>query len=99
MSEDQQLREKYERRAFNAASLFIGTIVVQFLIPSPLDSLLLPTAVAYTYMKSDKEIWPLDLLYKKARNVFRDAYDLYVKESSVVGSKVTNSAFSQDDNE
>ena len=66
----QLLKERY---VFNAGVVFIGTAVAQYLVPSPLDSLLLPAAISYWYVQSGQESWLLDSLYDKSSITVRSA--------------------------
>lgn len=58
---------------FNAGIVFLVTSVAQFVIPSPLDTLLLPAAVTYWYVKTKQQNAVVDSLRAHALNVYQAA--------------------------
>lgn len=57
------------RKTFDAACVFAGVSVIQCVIPSPLDYLLLPSAVAYWFVQSGQDSWMIDYAYENAHVV------------------------------
>jgi len=58
---------KVDRKTFDALCVFAGVSVVQAIVPSPLDYLLLPGAVSYWFVSSGQDSWIIDTMYEKGK--------------------------------
>lgn len=63
------MTEKVEvsRKTVDALCVFAGVFVVQSLVPSPLDHLLLPGAISYWFVSSKQHSWILDKIYENGK--------------------------------
>lgn len=62
-----------EKLAYAAATVFFGTAIVQFIIPHPLDSLLLPCAAAAWFVTSGQELWVVDEIHARSKPLVASA--------------------------
>lgn len=63
------LTPNQHQQLVDAATVFCGTALVQLVIPAPLDSLLLPAAVSYWYIKSGQHSWVVDEIHARSQKI------------------------------
>jgi hypothetical protein len=68
-----------DRKTIEALSVFTGVSFVQYVVPYPLDSLLLPGAVTFWWISSNQSHWLIDQMSDRTSKVVDSAVEYFKK--------------------